>query len=171
MPYTSPLENAAAVAAAKVRSQITRTSHDRYPWLFISPRSKEDVRPVVQCLLEVCFSSPDGNVNTTKPLKDNAKLQSISSETGITFPEDPWRAVVDYYPIVWTKRAGKLDPPFPGKYLVIVGLEYMDHNNGLPKINKDSLSPGDYVVVSGDSEMQLTEEGGGTSLFILLNPN
>ncbi|CDM29914.1 unnamed protein product [Penicillium roqueforti FM164] len=102
MPYKSLLENAAAVAAAKVRSQITRTSHDRYPWLFVSPRSKEDVRPVVECLLE-----------------DKAKLQSISSKTSITFPEDPWRAVVDYYPVVWTKRAGKLEPPFPGKHLVI----------------------------------------------------
>ena len=66
MPYKSLLENAAAVAAAKVRSQITRTSHDRYPWLFVSPRSKEDVRPVVECLLEVCLSAPDENVSTTK---------------------------------------------------------------------------------------------------------
>ena len=104
-------------------------------------------------------------------LKDKTKLQSISSEIGIIFSDDPWRAVADYYPIVWTKRAGKLERPFPGKYLVILGLEYMDHNNGFPKINQGLLSPGDYVVVSGDSDMQLTEGGGGTSLFILLSPN
>jgi hypothetical protein len=171
MPYTSPLEVAATVAAAKVRSQITRRSHDRYPWLFISPISKADVRPVVQCLLEVLLCSLDGNVNTNKASKDNEKLKSVSNETGIIFHEDPWRAVVDYYPVVWTKRAGKLESPFPGKYLVIVGLEYMDHNNGCPNIKQGSLSTGDYVVVSGDSEMQLTEQGGGTSLFILLSLN
>jgi hypothetical protein len=77
--------------------------------------------------------------------------------------------VADYYPVVWTKKAGRLEPPFPGKYLVIVGLEYMDHHNGFPKVNKGSLSPGEIVVVPGDSEMQLTDGGGGTSLFILLN--
>lgn len=64
MPYTTPLEKAAAVAAAKVRSKILRTSHERYLWLFISPASKEHVRPVVQLLLEVCFNSSDGNLNT-----------------------------------------------------------------------------------------------------------
>lgn len=79
--------------------------------------------------------------------------------------------MVDYYPVVWTKRAGKLESPFPGKYLVIVGLEYMDPNNGFSNIKQGSLSTGDYVVVCGDSEMQLTEQGGGTSLFILLSLN
>jgi hypothetical protein len=47
----------------------------------------------------------------------------------------------------------------------------MDHNNGFPKMKQGSLSPGDSVAVSGDSEMQLTEGGGGTSLFILLSQN
>lgn len=97
-------------------------------------------------------------------------MKAISSETGITF-EDPWLAVDDYYPVVWTRGAGTLKPPFPGKFLVIVGLEYMDHNNGFPKIKDGALFPGEYVVVSGDKEIQLTDEGGGTSLFILLKPN
>ena len=121
--------------------------------------------------LRYCSNAPGGNSNAKSSLKDKTKLRSISSETGIAFPDDPWRVVADYYPVVWTKRAGKLEPPFPGKFLVIVGLEYMDHNNGFPQMKQGSLSPGDYVVVSGDSEMQLTEGGGGTSLFILLSPN
>ena len=54
MPSASPLEAAAVVAAAKVRSKISRASHDRYPWLFISPDSKEDVKPVVETWLSVC---------------------------------------------------------------------------------------------------------------------
>jgi hypothetical protein len=69
MPYTSPLEIAAATAAAKVRSQITRTTHDRYPWLFISPTSKADVRPVVECLLEVRIVPAYGNGNTKSAIR------------------------------------------------------------------------------------------------------
>lgn len=151
MPSASPLEHAAVVAAAKVRSKISRTSHDRYPWLFISPDSKEDVRPVVE-----------------KWLSDAEILRNVTSETGITFGADPSLKIVDFYPIVWTRRNGTLEPPFPGKVLVIIGLEYVDQNNGLPKLKQRALFPGDYIPLSGDMEIQLSDGGGGTSLFLLL---
>lgn len=96
-------------------------------------------------------------------------MQAISNETGIVFGDDPWHTVADFYPIVWTKRAGMLDPPFPKNHLVMVGLDYIDHNNGFPKINKGSLSPGEFIVVPHDKGIQLSEGGGGTSLFILFN--
>jgi hypothetical protein len=53
MPLASPLENAAVVAAAKVRSKISKPTHDRYSWLFISPDCKEDVKPVVESWISV----------------------------------------------------------------------------------------------------------------------
>lgn len=52
---------------------------------------------------------------------------------------------------------------------MIIGLEYVDGNNGLPKLNKDALFPGDYISIFGDKEMQLSDGGGGTSLFVLLD--
>lgn len=95
-------------------------------------------------------------------------MRAISDETGIPFDDNPWNTVADYYPVVWTKRAGRLDPPFPTNRLVIVGLDYVDQNNGFPNINKGSLSPGEFIVVPHNKEVQLTEGSGGTSLFILL---
>jgi len=94
-------------------------------------------------------------------------LQAISNEIGIDFGDDPWHIVEDFYPVVWTTRAGILDSPFPENHLVIVGLDYVDHNNGLPKINKASLSPGEFLVVPHDKPIKLTEGSGGASLFIL----
>lgn len=96
-------------------------------------------------------------------------MREISNETAIVFGDDPWHTVADFYPVVWTRRAGILHPPFPRNYMVIVGLDYLDHNNGLPKINKPSLSPGEFIVLPHDKEIELTEGGGGTSLFILFN--
>jgi hypothetical protein len=61
-----------------------------------------------------------------------------------------------------------LNPPFPQNYLVVVGLDYVDHHNGLPQIKKASLSPGEFIVIPHNQAMQLTEGSGGTSLFILL---
>ncbi|KAL4888233.1 hypothetical protein BDV59DRAFT_147370 [Aspergillus ambiguus] len=151
MPSASPLYDAAVVAAAKVRSKISRASHDQYPWLFVSPGSKEDVRPVVESWLS-----------------DEEILRNVSRETGIFFGANPSHKVVDFYPIVWTRRNGTVRSPFPGKVLVIIGLEYVDQNNGLPKLRKSALFPGDYISVPGDMEIQLSDGGGGTSLFVLL---
>ncbi|KAL4948357.1 hypothetical protein BDW69DRAFT_94548 [Aspergillus filifer] len=149
MPSTSPLVSAAVVAAAKVRSKISKVTHDRYPWLFISPESKEDVRPVVESWLS-----------------DKEILRNVSNATGI---DDPSSKIVDFYPIVWTRKAGTLEPPFPGTFLVIIGLEYVDQNNGLPKLDtKTGLFPGDYILLSGDDKLQLSDGGGGTCLFVLL---
>lgn len=46
MPYTSPMENADAVAAAKFGSQIMRASHNRCPWLFVSPVIHRAILPL-----------------------------------------------------------------------------------------------------------------------------
>lgn len=95
-------------------------------------------------------------------------MQSISKETGIKFGDDPWSSVADYYPVVWTKGAKILESPFPKNYLVIVGLDFLNNDNGFPKMNKPSLSPGEFIVVPNDKCIELPEGGGGTSLFILL---
>jgi hypothetical protein len=94
-------------------------------------------------------------------------LQAISKETGILFGDDPWSTVADFYPVVWTTRAKILEPPFPKNFLVIVGLDFLNNDNGFPKLNKPSLSPGEFIVVPNDKSIELPEGGGGTSLFIL----
>ncbi|KAL2814417.1 hypothetical protein BJX63DRAFT_392218 [Aspergillus granulosus] len=152
MSSPSLLHRRAVEAAAKVRSKISRTTHDRYPWLFISPDSKADVKPVVDSWLS-----------------DKENLRDVSNTTGLSFDEDPESNIVEYYPIVWTRIAGKLKSPFPGRILVIIGLEYVDQNNGLPQLHKKTgLLPGEHVSLSGDEDLQLSDGGGGTSLFVIL---
>jgi hypothetical protein len=51
---------------------------------------------------------------------------------------------------------------------VIVGLDYMDKNNGLPVVEKESLSPGESVFLKEDDDMELSAGSGGISLFIIL---
>ncbi|KAE8377770.1 hypothetical protein BDV26DRAFT_204934 [Aspergillus bertholletiae] len=84
-------------------------------------------------------------------------------------PEFSKSDILDYYPVVWTDISGTLEQtPFLGKRLVILGLDYMDKNNGLPKIGRESLSPGEHVIVHGDEAMELSDGSGGITLFILL---
>jgi hypothetical protein len=53
---------------------------------------------------------------------------------------------------------------------VIIGLEYVDENNGLPRLAaKAALCPGEYVLIPGAENIQLSNGGGGVSLFVLLN--
>ncbi|PYH81377.1 hypothetical protein BO82DRAFT_354803 [Aspergillus uvarum CBS 121591] len=151
MSSASPLQIAASIAAAKVRSRISRTSHSRYPWLFISPESKDDVRSVVQTWLS-----------------DKGVLEQVSREINTTSSADLSHRVEEFYPIVWTGRPGILKTPFPGKTLVIVGLEYVNSDNGLPHLSKTELFAGDFILVSGDQDLQFSNKGGGTSLFIIL---
>lgn len=61
--------------------------------------------------------------------------------------------MIDYYPIIQIKRVEKLNLLFPRKHLVIVRLEYIDHNNRFPKINQGLLLPRDYIVISSDSKI------------------
>ncbi|KAL2801969.1 hypothetical protein BJX63DRAFT_416125 [Aspergillus granulosus] len=148
----SPLRDAALVAATKVRSQIERPLHDRYFWLFISPISKDDVKPVVDSWL------------SNKDI-----LHDVSNTAGISFGVDPWQKVSDYYPIVWSPKSGTARSPFPGKVLVIIGLEYVNENNGLPNLTTAAaLHPGDYILIQGDEELKLGNGSGGISLFVLL---
>lgn len=82
MPYTSALETTAAAASAKIRPYILRTSHDRYPWLFISPSSREDVRAVVECLFKVFTSRSISkrDADTANRTHRNYKLYPVKLE-------------------------------------------------------------------------------------------
>lgn len=46
----------------------------------------------------------------------------------------------------------------------------MNKNNGLPRTEKESLSPGESVLLEGDAAMELSQGLGGVTLFILLKP-
>ncbi|QSS58499.1 hypothetical protein I7I51_07926 [Histoplasma capsulatum] len=147
-----PLEDTAAKAASKVRSKVKRSSHPTYPWLF-PPDCEKDIEPVI-----------------TQWLKDEANLEYISRKTSKPFKSDPSKNVVEAYAIVWTDKSGILERPFPGKHLVIMGLEYVDENNGLPRFqDKQKLDHGEFILVSGDDNMILSDKGGGISLLIVLD--
>ncbi|OJD23216.1 hypothetical protein ACJ73_05426 [Blastomyces percursus] len=147
-----PLKDTAVRAASKVRSKVKRSSHPNYSWLY-PPDCEKDVEPVV-----------------TQWLQDQTNLEYVSRQIGKPFKSDPLENVVEYYAIVWTDRSGKLEEPFPGKHLVIIGLDYVDENNGLP-VFKDtkSLDHGEYIVISGDDDMVMSDKGGGISLFVVLD--
>lgn len=176
MASTSPLQSAAVKAAAKVRSKISKSTHDRYPWLFISRDSKEDVKPVVECWLSVRRSfiyhaHDDARISeySLTTAQDKENLRDVSSATGIPLGDDRWSTIVEYYPIIWTRIAGRLESPFPGNVLVIIGQEYVNQDNGLPKLDsKSELFLREYVALSGDEELELSDGGGGASLFVLL---
>lgn len=94
----------------------------------------------------------------------------MSSQTGKRFKDDPSKNVFRSFSVVWTETSGTLAKPFPGKYLVIIGLEYIDKNNGLPDFKeKKYLDHGDFVLVPGDDDMILSKQGGGIALFIILD--
>lgn len=46
----------------------------------------------------------------------------------------------------------------------------MDTNNGLPFLKeKNALDHGEYILLSGDDDMVFGSQGGGISLFIVLD--
>ncbi|OJD11858.1 hypothetical protein AJ78_07457 [Emergomyces pasteurianus Ep9510] len=61
-------------------------------------------------------------------LKDTAVKAALKS-----FKSDLFKNVVKVYAIVWTDKSDILKRPFPDKHLVIMGLEYVDENNSLPR--------------------------------------
>ncbi|OJD23489.1 hypothetical protein ACJ73_05163 [Blastomyces percursus] len=120
--------------------------------------------------LESNMLSMQINKKTIKTDKDKANLEYVSRQIGKPFKSDPLENVIEYYAIVWTDRSGKLEEPFPGKHLVIIGLDYVDENNGLPVFkHTKSLDHGEYIVISGDDDMIMSDKGGGISLFVVLD--
>lgn len=102
--------------------------------------------------------------------KDKANLESVTETTSRSFKADPEKNVVEAYPIIWTERSGTLKRPFPKQHLVILALDDLHQNNGLPLIEGvETLASGDYVVLSGDKDMRFNGKGGGLAFFILLS--
>lgn len=102
--------------------------------------------------------------------KDKTAIDYVFHSTGKRFKANPRDNVVESYAVVWTDKGGKLPKPFPGKYLVIIGLEYVDRNNGLPYLEeKKALNHGEFVLVSGDDDFMFDNQGGGISLLVVLD--
>ncbi|KAM5487518.1 hypothetical protein MaudMau93_004603 [Microsporum audouinii] len=150
------LKEYALKAASKARSHVLTHSHNIYPWLFV--RNCEEIEEVF-----------------IKWLRDRANLDRVSEQTGTRFAEDPFNNLVQKFAIVWTQKTAKLERPFPGKYLVILALDRLDSDNGLPILQDKSglpvgsLDPGGFVVISGDDTIILGDGSGGITLFIILN--
>ncbi len=86
------------------------------------------------------------------------------------FKENPRDNIDDAYPIIWSDKpsTGTLSKPFPGKILIIIALDDLDENNGLPSLTTEHLTCGDFVVLSGDDDMSFKKNGGGMAFLILL---
>ncbi|PGH21286.1 hypothetical protein AJ80_03336 [Polytolypa hystricis UAMH7299] len=147
-----PLRDSAAKAASKVRSKVNQTSSPIYPWLFARNCDK-DIQPVLK-----------------QWLQDKANLEYVSRRPSKSFKSDPSKNVVEAHAIVWTGKSGTLEAPYPGRYLVIIGLEYVDENNGLLILeDTKSLDHGKYILILGDDTMNFSNKGGGISLLVILD--
>lgn len=163
---TSTFAVAAALAGKTVRDKISERSL-KYAWLYAPHDSKNDVEPIVSRWVEVCssffFTFPTAEFGTGWCAeKDKANQEYITQKTGKSFKESPRDNVDDYFAVVWTQVTGPLKRPFPDKILVIIGLEYLNADNGLPIIpGKAYLAHGDFAVLSGDDDLILSDKGGG----------
>lgn len=54
--------------------------------------------------------------------------------------------------------------PFPRRFLIIIALEDMDVQNGLP-LNTRRLSCGEFTVLSRDETTDFKKNGGGIAFF------
>ncbi|RHZ65369.1 hypothetical protein CDV55_101523 [Aspergillus turcosus] len=147
------LREAASSVATNLRLKIRHRSHPNYPWLFL-PREKDVIDSIVNLWLQ-----------------DKENLDFVAQKTGKSFDDDPRKHISDAYPIIWADRplaTGVLHTPFPGKILVIIALEDLNDQNGLPS-NIGQIPCGGFAVHSGDEDMKFKKQGGGLAFFILLN--
>ena len=76
-------------------------------------------------------------------------------------------------PIVYGRltRVGAIKPPFPGKHVVLIALEDLHENNGLPiwKECPTKLSQGEYVCFSGDEAQLFRGKSGGVALLLVFS--
>lgn len=108
---------------------------------------------------------------STHIIQDKENLDFVTQKTGKSFDDDPRKHISDAYPIIWADRplaTGVLHTPFPGKILVIIALEDLNDQNGLPS-NIGQIPCGGFAVHSGDEDMKFKKQGGGLAFFILLN--
>ena len=101
--------------------------------------------------------------------KDSTNLKSVADVTGKSFKADPKENVAAAYPIVWTEKAGTLPRPFPNQYLIIIALDDLNQENGLPTVEgRGTLACGRDILLLGDKDMKFNAKGGGLAFFILL---
>ncbi|OJJ78568.1 uncharacterized protein ASPGLDRAFT_138617 [Aspergillus glaucus CBS 516.65] len=152
MANPQSLRDAAASVADNLRLKIRHRSHPHYPWLFL-PRDKEEINTILNLWLQ------------------EGSLDAVTQKTGKSFKENPRENISDAYPILWADRplaTGVLQTPFPGKTLVIIALEDLDDQNGLPT-NITKISCGSFAVHSGDEDLKFKKQGGGLAFFVLLD--
>lgn len=70
-------------------------------------------------------------------------------------------------PLVWTNASGCMKNYFAHQWVVIIALEHLDRYNGLPLLaDCKQLECGEYVILSGDEEMNFEDKGGGLAFII-----
>ncbi len=85
------------------------------------------------------------------------------------------RAEPEQHAIVYGQlsKSGPIRPQYPGKYVVLIALEDLSKDNGLPSWSNDSpetMQQGDSVLLSGDEEQRFYQgKGGGLILVLVFN--
>lgn len=76
-------------------------------------------------------------------------------------------------PIVYghLTRVGAIKPPFPGDLMVLLALEDLHENNGLPtwKGGPERLAQGEDVCLSGDEKQTFHGKSGGLALLLVFS--
>ena len=77
------------------------------------------------------------------------------------------RVLGDAHPLAWARREGVLPHPYPGNWIIFIALENLDVTKGLPLSNECThLNCGDYVILSGNENLNFGNSGGGMAFFM-----
>jgi len=105
--------------------------------------------------------------------QDQNNVNKVEAKTGKSFKKSLHSRLEKSIPMLYTNcsKPGKIKPPFAKKHVVLIALENLDIHNGLSKWidAPDRLSQGEWVLFSGDEEHLFPAEGGGLSIFIILD--
>jgi hypothetical protein len=105
--------------------------------------------------------------------QNSSNVQKVEERTRRKFKSaNPALSTHSSYPVTFanTPSNGYLRHPFPGQYLVIIALENLTAENGLPtNISSKGLSTGEDVLIDGSEELWFTGRGGGKAVFLILD--
>ncbi|KAL6712962.1 hypothetical protein ACLMJK_009517 [Lecanora helva] len=149
MSSSGELRTAATSLVRRLKPKIVHNSSRPYPWLFVYV-SEEDKKLIRELWL-----------------KNDKDLNRVEAKTQLRLRSTPEKHIAEEYVIVWTEKAGILKSPFPDRHLVIIALEDLNQDNGMPE-NEGPLSCGESLVLPGDRDLSFNGNGGGLAFFMLL---
>lgn len=107
----------------------------------------------------------------TEDLQNPANISQVEAKIGTIPSKSLKNRLRSVSPIVYghLTRVGAINPPFPGNIVVLLALEDLHENNGLPtwKGCPEKLSQGEGVCLSGDEKQTFRGKSGGLALLLV----